>query len=140
LHSDHSHHPSFPPSSNGFSQIEEETLETNQCTCIITFDSTNSSIIIEHTANIPNFDSSPHSSSAIISTLYLSASDQFHVPENASMVFTPMKTASLQSFPSYVTSINSIYPMFTATKKKYKPVAQKIQPVIAELPDCFHII
>jgi hypothetical protein len=121
-------------------QIEEETLETNQCTCNITFDSTNSSIIIKCTANIPNFDSSPHLSSAIISNLYLSASDQFIVPQNASMVFTPMETASSQSFPSYVTSIDSIYPMFAPTKKKYKPIAQKVQPVITELPDQFHII
>jgi hypothetical protein len=125
---------------NSFSQIEEETLETDQCTCIITFDSTNSSLIIECTADIPDFDSSPHSSSAIISTLYLSASDQFHVPKNASMVFTPMQTTLLKSFPSYVTSIDSTYPTFAATKKKYKPVAQKVQPVITELPNCFRII
>jgi hypothetical protein len=90
--------------------------------------------------NIPDFDSSPHLSSAIISTLYLSASDQFHVSKNASMVFTPMQTTSSNSFPFYVTSINSIYLMFMATKKKYKPVAQKVQPVIAELPNHFHII
>jgi hypothetical protein len=125
---------------NSFLQIEEETLETNQCTCIITFDSTNSSLIIERTVNIPDFDSLPHSSSAIILTLYLSASDQFHVPQNASMVFTPMQTTSSKSFPSYVTSIDSTYPMFVATKKKYKPIAQKVQPVIAELPDHFRII
>jgi hypothetical protein len=139
-HCDHSHHPSFSPSSNSFSQVEEETSETNQCTCIITFDSTNSSLIIECTVNIPDFDSSPHLSSAIISTLYLSASDQFHVPKNASMVFTPMQTTLSNSFPFYVTSIDSIYLMFVATKKKYKPVAQKVRPVIAELPDHFRII
>jgi hypothetical protein len=127
-------------SSNSFSQIEEETSETNQCACIITFDSTNSSIIIECTADIPNFDSSPHSSSASISTLYLSASNQFHVPQNASMVFTPMQTPTPKLFPSYVTSIDSTYPTFAATKKKYKPVAQKVQPVITELPDRFRII
>jgi hypothetical protein len=125
---------------NGFSQIEEETSETDLCACIITFDSTNSSLIIECTADIPDFDSSPHSSSAIISTLYLSASDQFHVPTNASMVFTPMQTTSSTSFSSYVTSIDSTYPTFAATKKKYKPVAQKVQPVIAELPDHFCIV
>jgi hypothetical protein len=43
-------------------------------------------------------------------------------------------------FSSYVTSIDSTYPTFTATKKKYKPVAQKVQPVIAELPNRFCII
>jgi hypothetical protein len=139
-HCYHPHYPLFSPSSNGFSQVEEENSETNQCACIITFDPTNSSIIIERTANIPNFDSSPHSSSAIILTLYLSASDQFHVPQNASMVFTPMQTPTQKSFPSYVTSIDSTYPTFVATKKKYKPVAQKVRPVIAELPDRFCII
>jgi hypothetical protein len=121
-------------------QVEEETLETDQCACIITFNSTNSSLIIECTADIPDFDSLLHSSSAIILTLYLSASNQFHVPQNASMVFTPMQTTSSNSFPSHVTSINSAYLMFTATKKKYKPIAQKVQPVIAELPNCFRII
>jgi hypothetical protein len=126
--------------SNGFSQVEEEISDTNQCACIITFNPTNSSIIIECTANIPDFDSSPHSSSAIISTLYLSTSDQFHVPQNASMVFTPMQTLTPKLFPSYVTTINSTYPTFTATKKKYKPVTQKVWPVITELPDLFRII
>jgi hypothetical protein len=121
-------------------QIEEETSEADQCACIITFNSTNSSLIIERTADIPDFDSSPHLSSAIISTLYLEASDQFHVPKNASMVFTPMQTTSSTSFPSYVTSINFTYLTFAATKKKYKPVAQKVWPVIAELPDHFRII
>jgi hypothetical protein len=75
-----------------------------------------------------------------MSTLYLSASDQFHVPQNASMVFTPMQTPAPKSFPSYVTSIDSTYPMFVATKKKYKPIAQKVRPVIAKLPDHFRII
>jgi hypothetical protein len=121
-------------------QVEEKTSEIDQCACIITFDSTNSSLIIERTSDIPDFDSSPYSSSAIISTLYLSASDQFHVPQNALMVFTPMQTPTPKSFPSYVTTIDSTYPTFTATKKKYKPIAQKVWPVIAELPDRFRII
>src|SRR5882757_27277 len=123
--SDNSDNTPFASSLNGFLQIEDEILETNQCACIITFDSTDSALIIECTANIPDFDSSPHSSSAIISTLYLSASDQFHVPQQASMVFTPMQTSSLDSFPSYVTSIDSVYPTFAATRKRYKPVTQK---------------
>src|SRR5882757_9014305 len=119
--SDNSNNTPFASSLNGFSQIEDEMSETNQCACIITFDSTDSALIIECTANIPDFHSLPHSSSALISTLYLPPPNQFHIPQQASMVFTPMQTLSLDSSPSYVSPNNTIYPTFAATKKKYKP-------------------
>jgi hypothetical protein len=38
------------------------------------------------------------------------------------------------------TSFDTLYPVFTATKKKYKPVSLKVRPVITNLPDRFHII
>jgi hypothetical protein len=38
------------------------------------------------------------------------------------------------------TSNDTLYPILAATKKKYKPVALKVRPVITNLPDRFRII
>jgi hypothetical protein len=38
------------------------------------------------------------------------------------------------------TSFVTLYPVFAATKKKYKPVALKVCPVITNLPDRVRII
>jgi hypothetical protein len=38
------------------------------------------------------------------------------------------------------TSSDTLYPIFAATKKKYKPIALKVRPVITNLPDRFRII
>jgi hypothetical protein len=38
------------------------------------------------------------------------------------------------------TSSDTLYPILVATKKKYKPVALKVRPVITNLPDRFRII
>ena len=50
-----------------------------------------------------------------------------------------MHSSSIYS-PSHISTSDSIYPTLAASKKKYKPVAQKIRPVVADLPDRFRII
>jgi hypothetical protein len=127
--------------------MEEETSETEQCTCIITLDSTNSSLIIKCTADIPDFDSLSHLSAVILLNLYLSASNQFHVPQNASMVFTPVKTTASNSFPSYITSINSTYLTFVATftsllHRKFGQLLQSFLTVFAlsEISSATHLL
>jgi Integrase zinc binding domain/RNase H-like domain found in reverse transcriptase len=96
---------------------------------------------IEYTANIPDFDSSPSSNaipiSFILANLYLTASSQYATFLSASTA--PSMQDSSSSSPSYLSS-DSLYPAFAATKKKYKPVALKVRPVIADLPDRFRII
>ena len=56
------------------------------------------------------------------------------------MSYIPMEALSSNSLPFYLLSTNSLYPAFAATKKKYKPVAKKVRPVITDLPDHFRIV
>jgi hypothetical protein len=46
----------------------------------------------------------------------------------------------LANISPFRTSSDTLYPIFAATKKKYKPIALKVHPVITNLPDCFRII
>src|SRR6202789_1576358 len=129
-------------SSRGFSDLEDQLSETEQCAFIISFDHSNSSITIEYTADIPDIDSSNtsnyHSSSSIVANLYLTASKQYATFLSTSMA-TPMLSSSIYS-PSNISTSDSIYPTLAASKKKHKPVAQKIRPVVADLPNQFCII
>jgi hypothetical protein len=83
---------------------------------------------------LPSF---PILSSDILANLYLMASDQYPTFLMASMADT-MQLSMICS-PSYLSS-NSLYPTFAASKKKYKPVALKVHPVITDLPDHFRIV
>jgi hypothetical protein len=104
--------------SRGFSHLEDQLSETNQCAFIISFDHSNSSMMIEYTVNIPDFDSSPSSNaipiSSILANLYLTASSQYAIFLSASTA--PSMQNSSTSSPSYLSS-NSLYPAFAATKK-----------------------
>ncbi|KAF8238078.1 hypothetical protein L208DRAFT_1502685, partial [Tricholoma matsutake] len=50
-----------------------------------------------------------------------------------------MRTSSLYVSPSSIISDNR-QSSYLSTKKKYKPVAQKVRPIVAGLPDHFRII
>src|SRR6202789_734591 len=129
-------------SSRGFSDLEDQLSETDQCAFIISFDHSNSSITIEYTADIPDIDSSDtsnyHSYSSIVANLYLTASEQYATFLSTSTA-NPMHSSSIYS-PSHISTSDSMYPTLAASKKKYKPVAQKIRLVVADLPDRFRII
>jgi hypothetical protein len=128
-----------------FSRLEDEISETQQCAIIFAFDPANDTLSIEHTATLPDFESSPSSSSPsfsisssnIIANLYLTASNQYATLSSASKADT-MQLSTICS-PSY-TSSDSLYPVFAASKKKYKPVALKVRPVITDLPNHFRIV
>jgi hypothetical protein len=89
---------------------------------IISLDSSNSSSSIEAYTPISSF----HSSS--LSQIYLSACD----PADISI---HNKINSLGSKSEKHLSLFS--DVFLSTKKKYKPVAKKVHPVIGKLPDKF---
>src|SRR6202789_2310375 len=129
-------------SSRGFSDLEDQLSETDQCAFIISFDHSNSSITIEYTVDIPDIDSSNtsnyYSSSSIVANLYLTASEQYATYLSTSTA-TPMQSSSIYS-PSHISTFDSLYPTLAASKKKYKPVTQKIRPIVADLPDQFRII
>src|SRR6202789_3203261 len=106
-------------SSRGFSDLEDQLSETDQCDFIISFDHSNSSITIEYTADIPDIDSSNtsnyYSSSSIIANLYLMASEQYATFLSTSTV-NPMQSSMYS--PSHISTSDSLYPTLAASKKK----------------------
>ena len=75
--------------------------------------------------------------SSIITNLYLMASDLYATFLSASKA--SIKDSSSIS-PSNISSTDSIPPVFTRMKKKYKPVLQKVRPLVTNLPDWFRIV
>jgi hypothetical protein len=129
----------------GFSQLEDEFSDGQQYAIIISFDHADSSILIERTAIVPESDSSPSSRfiprTALLSELYLSATDSSFIPQSTSKVFLFINdSTSLSSSGPPLNETLDTHPLFIQSKKKYKPVALKIRPVITDLPNRFRII
>jgi hypothetical protein len=114
----------------GFSLFEGLVEREDDYALIISLDSVNSSAFVEAYTPIPSPDSStiPH--------VYLSACD---LPDTKSSTF---------SHPTYTHADSSTFSsdhlapytdLFLSAKKKYKPVAKKVRPVIGELPEKFCI-
>jgi hypothetical protein len=107
---------------------------------IISFNHSNSSIFIERTANISELDSllSSIHLSVILSEFYLSACNEpYNDPKASTAPISMQDSANISPSP---TSFDTLYPIFMATKKKYKHIALKVCPVITNLPNCFQII
>ena len=101
---------------------------------VLSFDSQTLDAFIEAYTPIPSDSDSP----LPLSRVYLSACD-FSV---VSSHFYASQHSLLHTQSSPPTSTFSLAPfesVFAAQKKKYKPVAQKIRPVAAELPERFRI-
>jgi hypothetical protein len=97
---------------------------------IISLDSVNSSAFVEAYTPIPSSDSST------LSRIYLSACD-FADTESSTFsndIHTPtdLMTSASKRLTPYTD-------LFLSAKKKYKPVAKKVHPVIGELPEKFWI-
>jgi hypothetical protein len=73
-----------------------------------------------------------------LSELYLSACDEPY--NNSKALMAPMSMQDSVNISPSPTSFDTLYLIFVAMKKKYKPVALKVHPVITDLPDRFHII
>jgi hypothetical protein len=102
----------------------------NDYALIISLDSVNSSAFVEAYTPIPDPDLST------LSCIYLSVCD-FPDTESSTFCNTTHTPANSLTFAS-----NHLAPytdLFLSTKKKYKPVAKKVRPVIRELPEKFHI-
>jgi hypothetical protein len=96
---------------------------------LIIFDSVNPPAFVEAYTPIPSSDLST------LSHIYLSACD---CPDTKSSTFrTTYTSADSSTFASeqFAPYTN----LFLSTKKKYKPVAKKVHPVIGELPEKFRI-
>jgi hypothetical protein len=102
----------------------------NDYALILSLDSVNSSMFVEAYTPIPSPDSST------LSRIYLSACD-FLDTESSTFCNTTHTPADSSTFSSQ--HLMPYTNLFLSTKKKYKPVAKKVCPVIGELPEKFWI-
>jgi hypothetical protein len=118
--------------------LEGLTDRENDYALIISFDSVNSSAVIESYTPLSSLDSST------LSCAYLSACDgpgllttcnNFDTFGSTFDVFTSNKNGLIKTQKHLDHSAN----IFLSSKKKYKPVAKKVRPVIGELPKKFQI-
>jgi hypothetical protein len=102
----------------------------NDYALIISLDSVNSSAFVEAYTPIPSPDLS------ILSRIYLSTCDS---PDTKSSTFsnTTYTYADLLTSPS--DHLTPYTDLFLSAKKKYKPIAKKVRPVIGKLPEKFCI-
>jgi hypothetical protein len=110
---------------------------------IISFDSNNSLTCIEAYTPTPSDDPST------LSCLYLSACDlpdlslTSPIPCNISDI-SPLRQSHLRSQQNaHKITPKQFHPftdIFLSAKKKYKPVAKKVRPIIGELPEKFRIL
>jgi hypothetical protein len=117
--------------------LEGLTDKENDYALIISFDSVNSSAVIESYTLISSLDSST------LSCAYLSACDYPGLSTtcnninsfDSTEIFTSIKNGLIKTQKLLDHSAN----IFLSSKKKYKPIAKKVRPVIGELPKKFHI-
>jgi hypothetical protein len=119
----------------GFSLFEGLVERENDYALIISLNSMNSSAFVEAYTPIPSPDSST------LSHIYLSTCDFPDTPSSTlyNTVHTPTDstTSFLTTSPSKC--LAPYTDLFLSAKKKYKPVAKKVRPVIGELPEKFRI-
>jgi hypothetical protein len=102
----------------------------NDYALIISLDSVNSLAFVEAYTPIHSPDSST------LSCIYLSTC---YFPDTESSTFCNTTSTPSNSMTSASKHLAPYTNLFLSTKKKYKPVAKKIPPVIGELPEKFHI-
>jgi hypothetical protein len=120
---------------SGFLLFEGLVERENDYALIISLDSVNSSAFVEAYTPIPSPDSST------LSRIYLSACDS---PDTKPSTYsnTTYTHADSTTSPSTTSPSDCLAPytdLFLSAKKKYKPVAKKVRPVIGELPEKFRI-
>jgi hypothetical protein len=119
----------------GFSLFEGLVQRENDYALIISLNSVNSLAFVEAYTPILSLDSST------LSRIYLSACDS---PDTKSSTYpnTTYTHADSTTSPSTTSPSDHLTPytdLFLSAKKKYKPVAKKVRPVIGELPEKFRI-
>jgi hypothetical protein len=100
----------------------------NDYALIISLDSVNSSVFVEAYTPIPSPDLST------LSRIYLSACD---IPDTKSLILSNTTHTHTGSSTSPSDRLTPYTDLFLSAKKKYKPIAKKVRPVIGELPEKF---
>jgi hypothetical protein len=119
----------------GFSLFKGLVERENDYALVISLDSVNSSAFVEAYTPIPSSDSST------LSRIYLSACDYPDTPSSTlyTAIHTPADSTTSSSMTSPSDRLAPYTDLFLSAKKKYKPVAKKVHPVIGELPEKFRI-
>jgi hypothetical protein len=102
----------------------------NDYVLIISLDSVNSSVFVEAYTPIPSPDLST------LSRIHLSTCD---FPDTESLTFCNTIHTPTDSTTSTSKRLAPYTDLFLSAKKKYKPIAKKVRPVIGELPKKFRI-
>jgi hypothetical protein len=121
---------------NGCQALFEGLVEReNDYALVISLDSVNSSAFVEAYTPIPSSDLST------LSRIYLSACDYPDTPSSTlyTTIHTPTDSTTSPSTTSPSDRLAPYTDLFLSAKKKYKPVAKKVRPVIGEIPEKFHI-
>jgi hypothetical protein len=120
---------------SGFSLFEGLVERENDYALIISLDSVDSSAFVEAYTPIPSSDSST------LSHIYLSTCDFPDTPSSTlySTIHTPTDSTTSPLTTSPSDRLAPYTDLFLSAKKKYKPVAKKVRPVIGELPEKFCI-
>jgi hypothetical protein len=107
----------------------------NDYVLIISLDSVDSSAFVEAYTPILSSDSST------LSRIYLSTCNFLDTPSSTfrNTTHTPADSTTAFSTTSSSTRLAPYTDLFLSAKKKYKPIAKKVRPVIGELPEKFHI-
>ena len=121
-------------SNSGSAVIEAFTLIPHPCSDPVAVFS--SSISHSHLSSIPLDTTYPSTFDSPLSRIYLSACD---LPQDTA--FPTLSQSYLTNITKPKTQIDrsDFTDIFLQTKKKYKPVALKTKPVLAELPSRFRI-
>jgi hypothetical protein len=114
----------------GFSLFEGLVERDNDYVLIISLDSVDSSAFVEAYTPILSSDSSK------LSRIYLSACD---FPDTLSSTLYNTTHTHADSSTSPSDRLVPYTNLFLSAKKKYKPIAKKVRPVIVELPEKFCI-
>jgi hypothetical protein len=119
----------------GFSLFEGLVERENDYVLIISLNSINSLAFVEAYTPIPSPDSST------LSRIYLSACGFPDTPSSTlyNTVHTPADSTTSPSTTSLSDRLAPYTDLFLSAKKKYKPVAKKVCPIIGELPKKFRI-
>jgi hypothetical protein len=115
---------------NGCQGFHSSRERENDYVLIISLDSVNSLAFVEAYTLIPSPDSST------LSRIYLSTCDS---PDTKLSTFSNTTYTHADSSTSTSDCLAPYTNLFLSAKKKYKPVAKKVRPVIGELPEKFRI-
>jgi hypothetical protein len=118
-----------------FSEIADLLRNQDEIGVTISFDSNTGSAFIDSYSSVLTPNTSP-------ARIYLSACtppDSLFQPIYNVSTSPSSSSSSSSSCPNSLSDLSQFSDVFLSMKKKYKPIAQKVRPIIGKLPDKFRI-